>query len=113
MDEAEEHHQKNQKAIISALCWVDRGYARATLEEHFPTDEQVKSSKDLAKKLLKGQDPNQMDIGEAKTQIESNLKNQENDNMEESSDDGTNAPIFTSELGRLKDKYDGTKNTAI
>lgn len=98
-------HQKNQKAIVSAVCWVNRGYARATLEEYNPTEEELKHNKNLAKKLLKGQDPNTMEIGEAKKQIEENL-NQIDDDMDDSDED-TNVPIFTSELGKLKDKYEG------
>lgn len=70
IDEAEKNAEKNSRAIISALCWVDRGYARATLEEYNPTEEEVKASKDKAMKLLKGQDPSEMDIGDAKKQIE-------------------------------------------
>ena len=105
-DEAEIHHQKTQKAIISALAWVSRGHARATLQEYNPTEEEIKENKQVAKKLLKGKDPTMVDIGEAKEQIEANMKKQDND-MEESSDDGTNAPIFTSELGKLKEKYKG------
>jgi hypothetical protein len=30
--------------------------------------------------------------------------------MDQSSDDDTNVPIFTSELGKLKNKYEGSKN---
>jgi len=101
-DEAEVHHQKNHKAIISALAWVNRGHARATLQEYNPTEEELRINKKVAKKLLKGQDPSKVDIGAAKEQIEANLKTQDKD-MEESSDDGTNAPIFTSELGKLKE----------
>ena len=28
-------------AIISALCWVKRGFAKAELEEYHPTEEEI------------------------------------------------------------------------
>jgi periodic tryptophan protein 1 len=108
MDEAEEHHQNLQKAIISAVCWVDRGYAKAQLEEYNPSEKEVKSNKKLAKKLLKGKDPNEMEIGEAKKQMEESLKADDNKMDEElSSEDETNVPIFTPELGSLKMREKG------
>lgn len=61
------------KAIISSLCWVDRGYAKAQLEEYNPTDEQLKASKKYAKQMLKGQELSNVEIGEAKNMIEQNL----------------------------------------
>lgn len=112
MDEAEEHHQKTHKTIISALAWVDRGYAKAQLEEYMPTEQEIKANKKLAKKLLKGQDPNTMDIGEAKQTIESNLKAIDNAMAAEDSsdDDGTNVPVFTTEMGNMINKEKGIVN---
>lgn len=108
MDDAEERAQKSQKAIVSAVCWVNRGHARATLEEYNPTEEELNRGRATAKKLLKGEDPSQMDIGEAKMKIEKNLKGDQD--MEDSSDDDeTTAPIFTSELGALKEKEKNLK----
>ena len=49
---AEEQQPTN--AIISSLCWVNRGYAKAMLEEYEPTEQELKKHKKLTKKLLKG-----------------------------------------------------------
>jgi len=35
--------------IISALCWVKRGFAKAELEEYFPTEEEIQEGKKLSK----------------------------------------------------------------
>lgn len=37
-------------AIVSALCWVDRGYAKAMLEEYQPTQEEFEKLKKIQKK---------------------------------------------------------------
>jgi hypothetical protein len=45
---------KGSSAIISSLCWVRRGYAKALLEEYEPTEEEMSKHQKLSKKLLKG-----------------------------------------------------------
>ena len=37
-------------AIVSALCWVDRGYAKAELEEYQPTQDEIDKLKKIQKK---------------------------------------------------------------
>jgi hypothetical protein len=57
---------KNQsKSIISALCWVNRGYAASTLKEYEPTLEEIEKHKKVSLKYLKGKDLNEIDIKEA------------------------------------------------
>ena len=115
-DAVPEHNnpKAGQKAIISAVCWVDRGYAKATLEEYQPDANEIAKQKKLGKKLMKGQDPTKGELSEVKNKIEEGLKNKEAemDGEDSSSDD---EPIFTSELARLKAKEKGQKpvNTEV
>lgn len=53
--------------VISALCWVDRGYAKPILQEYEPTDEEILMHSKLSKKYLKQTGANVMegDIGKA------------------------------------------------
>jgi hypothetical protein len=58
---------------------------------------------------LKGADPNNVEISEAKKQIEANMKNEDMD-WDDQSDDADDMPIFTSELAALKQKELGDPN---
>ena len=44
------------KNIISALCWVDRGYAAAQLQEYQPSEAEMAKHAKISKKLMKGGD---------------------------------------------------------
>ena len=95
--------EKNQnKTIISALCWVDRGYAAANLKEYQPTDEEMQRHLKISKKYLGGKDINKTDIQEAAKEIEENLERIDLD--DEDDELGGNMPFFTSELANLKEK---------
>ena len=63
---------KNSSSIISSLCWVQRGYAKAQLEEYEPTEAELKKHQKLEKKLLKGKKIE--DLGAAKKEMEANLE---------------------------------------
>ena len=99
-----EGEKKEQKAIISAISWVSRGFARAQLEEILPSQAEIQEQKALGNKLMKGGDIGEVELADAKQQIEAGL----NAEMEGDgdSDDG-NMPIFTAELARLKKKEKG------
>jgi len=38
-------------AIITSLCWVSRGYAKAIVDEYEPTDKEQKVFKELTSQL--------------------------------------------------------------
>ena len=59
--------------IISALCWVDRGYAAAQLTEYQPSEAEMLKHKKISKKLMKGGDIQNTDIGDAVQQMEKNM----------------------------------------
>jgi len=59
--------------------------------------------------MLKGQDPNNIDIAEAKKKIEANMKDKDMDWDDQESDEADDMPIFTSELAKLKEKELGKK----
>jgi len=42
--------------IISALCWIDRGYAASQLQEYQPSDAEMLKHRKISKKLMKGED---------------------------------------------------------
>lgn len=107
-------------SIISALCWVNRGYAQAQLQEYEPTEEEILKHQKMSKKLLKGKDMKNMEISEAVKIVEDNLDqmdiDEQNDedesNIIKDIDDnelGGNMPIFTAELGALKENAMGIK----
>jgi hypothetical protein len=54
--------EKQGNAIISSLCWVKRGWAKALLEEYEPSEDELKKHKKLSKKLLKGGDAKTADL---------------------------------------------------
>ena len=103
MDNEENHHEPGSSSIISSVCWVDRGYAKAILDEYQPDVKEIQKHKKYAKKLLKGADPNNVDIAEAKKKIEENMNDKDMD-WDEQSDEADDMPIFTSELAKLKEK---------
>ena len=83
---------QQNSTIVSALCWVSRGYAKPTLQEYQPTEEELKQHKKMSKKLMK-----------AKTE------NKTKDKDEMSDDSGEqDMPNFTAEVAALKDKEMGT-----
>jgi hypothetical protein len=40
-------------AIITSLCWVSRGYAKAVLEEYEPSKKELETYKKIESKLTK------------------------------------------------------------
>jgi hypothetical protein len=46
--------EKESKSIVSAVCWVRKGYAQPLLKEFEPTEEEFKEHLAVSKKLLKG-----------------------------------------------------------
>ena len=117
--------EKNSSSIISALCWVNRGYAAATLQEYEPTDEEILKHQKVSKMLLKGKDMKQMEISTAVEAVEKNMEEMELDDKSEDYEDieeteikdidddelGGNMPIFSAELGALKEKAMGIKKS--
>lgn len=111
---------KESNSIISALCWVKRGYAAPVLQEYEPTELEMLKHKKMQKKLGKGQDISQMEIGEAVKVVEKNMEEMDIDDKSEDYEDldsgeevvddidddelGGNMPIFTAELDQLKKK---------
>lgn len=88
---------QQNSTIVSALCWVSRGYAKPTLTEYQPTEAELKQHKKMSKKLLK-----------AKTE----KKDDKKDGEDEMSDDSgePDMPNFTAEIAALKDKELGTED---
>ena len=43
----------SEATIITALCWVSRGYAKTNVEEYEPNENELKMYKDFQKKLDK------------------------------------------------------------
>lgn len=71
-DQIEDETNANEhNSIVSAICWVKRGYAKAVLQEYEPTQEELQSYQKMSKKLLKGKKIE--DINEAKKEMEKNL----------------------------------------
>ena len=107
--EVETHNnpKAGHKAIISSVCWVNRGYAKAVLEEYTPDEKDMIKAKNITKKAMKDK------IGETekKIEIDDDMADAEDQNVaeygEEESDDSGSMPIFTSELARLKQKETG------
>ena len=94
-----EPQNEGKKAIISCVCWVDRGYAKAVLDEADHNIMQMVKGKD-PKELMKGE------LGEAAQKLK---ENEDMDDGQSSEDLGEeeSVPIFTTELGMLKkDKND-------
>ena len=38
-------------AIITSLCWISRGYAKAVIDEYEPTDQEQKIYSELSKQM--------------------------------------------------------------
>lgn len=58
--------EQKGNAIISSLCWIKRGHAKAMLEEYEPSEEELKKHQKLSKKILKGGDAKTADLQKAK-----------------------------------------------
>lgn len=61
-----EGDKKDQKAIISAVSWVSRGFAKAQLEEILPSQAEIQQQKALGNKLMKGGDISNAELADAK-----------------------------------------------
>ena len=79
---------------------MSRGYAKPILDSFEPTAEDLEKHKKIGKKLMKGGDITQGEIGDVKKQIEGALNDDEE--MDDSDDSELNEPIFTSEVAKLK-----------
>ena len=113
--------------IISALCWVDRGYAAAQLTEYQPSEAEMLKHKKISKKLMKGGDIQNTDIGDAVQQIEKNMNEMDLDDKSEDFEDmsgeevedidddelGGNLPVFSDELYKLKEKAMKVKSQVL
>ena len=75
---------KENNSIISALCWIKRGHAAPMLQEYEPSENELKSHQKMQKKLAKGADINDMEIGQAVKVLENNMDMQN----EQEDDDG-------------------------
>jgi periodic tryptophan protein 1 len=78
--EEHEHPKAGKKAIISAVAWVNRGHAKAVLEEFQPDEETMKKTKKMGKKL--GVDPTKGELSDVKDKIEAAQKVVEEVDME-------------------------------
>jgi hypothetical protein len=92
--------ESGNKTIISALVWVDRGYAKAQLEEYEPNDEEMAKHQQMEKKLLKGK--TEVDNMKAAQTMQENIM--DGMDMDDYDNDENEAPIFTSELATLIEK---------
>jgi len=88
--------------MVTAVCWVSRGYAKPQLDDYEPDEAEIKQHAKLQKKLAKGADIGTKDVAAAAKEIEKNLDDMNLD--EEPEDDGDDLPVFTPELARLKAK---------
>lgn len=91
-------------AMITSLCWVSRGYAKAIIDEDENMDEHVAEHAKMVHKLAKGTDAMKKDIGQAAKELEKNLDKM---SLEDDSDD--DVPIFTAELAKMKAEARGEK----
>eukprot|EP00347_Sterkiella_histriomuscorum_P014628 403360154 len=80
-------------AIITSLCWVSRGYAKAIIDEYEPTQQEQKAFNELTKQV--GKDKDYMDITK---EIQQNMDSLNLDKYDEEESD----LVFTTELRLLK-----------
>lgn len=58
------------QAIITSLCWVSKGYAKANLDEFEPSKQNLSSHAKISKKLAKGKDLKKKDLAAAAKELE-------------------------------------------
>jgi hypothetical protein len=99
MEDDTEPKGEGKKAIISCVCWVDRGYAKAVMDEPDDGIMQAPNSN-----IMKGE------LGEAAQKLIENQE-MEGDSDSELGEEQT-VPIFTPELGMLKGEKDDDQMNA-
>ena len=87
--------------MITALCWVSKGFAKPVIDAYEPDEKILKKHKKLQHKISKGQQGE--DIGKMAKNIENKMADV---NLEGDSDD-EDVPFFTPELARMKRKEMG------
>ena len=92
-------------AMITALCWVSRGFAKAMIDDDENMEEHVAEHSKIVHKLAKGTDAMKKDIGKAAKELEQNLEKM---SIEDNSEDD-DVPIFTAELAKMKAEARGEK----
>lgn len=107
-------------SVISALCWVSRGYAAPIMKQYEPDDAEILEHSKLSKKYLKKDikttelkeaandmeenlDNMQMDFEDAKNALNNAEKVKQNQEMIDADTLGGNMPIFSSELDKMKE----------
>ena len=57
--------KKESRSIISAVCWVKKGYAAPVMKEYEPTEQEMRDHLKESKRLLKGGNIKDKEITEA------------------------------------------------
>lgn len=92
--------EEGSGAIISSLCWVQRGYAKEMLENYEPSEQDIEMHKKMIEKKMSRKEKRKNKDKEAKEKQEK----VENDIESYGSDDEEHVPTYTAELAKLKEK---------
>jgi hypothetical protein len=63
---------KQSNSVISALCWVNRGFAAPIMQQYEPDDEEILQHSKLSKKYLK-KDIKTTEMKESAQEMEANV----------------------------------------
>jgi len=100
----EDHEEDNAAmgAMVTAIAWVGRGFAKPLLDSYEPDDAVMSKSKKLATKITKGKQGKE--INQVAKDVEMQMEEMD---LEDDDEDEVAPPIFTSELAALKAKEMG------